>query len=60
MAVLPVICEIVSAAKTKKQGIKLGNPALQPWPSLGRVQIKAKFPQTCRIVRHQPEFGTGN
>jgi hypothetical protein len=30
VAVLPVMSEIVSAAKTKKQGIKLGNPALQP------------------------------
>jgi hypothetical protein len=30
VAVLPVISEIVSGAKTNKQGINLGNLALQP------------------------------
>jgi hypothetical protein len=45
---------------TNKQGIKLGNPVLQPEPPLPRVQMNVKFPAIGQIMPRQPEFGTGN
>jgi hypothetical protein len=60
VAVLSVIGEIVSGAKSTNREKNREIRRFNPPPPLTRVQMKAIFPPNGKMMPRQFKFGTGN